>query len=76
MSMWLTEKPPREKPSAPNVSVVTATPLITPEADGIVISATAEQMNPVGINREGERERSTEQSRRGENVEGEAHLSC
>ena len=29
MSMWLTEKPPREKPHRPSVRVVNTTPLVT-----------------------------------------------
>ena len=46
MSMWLTLNPPLEKPREPNVRVVAATPTKMPEAAGIIISDTAEAMNP------------------------------
>ena len=48
MSMWLTLKPPREKPKEPRVSVVAATPTRVPVAEGISMSATAEAMKPKG----------------------------
>lgn len=48
MSMWFTLKPPRAKPRQPSVSVTAHTPLHTPGAAGMSMSAIAEVTKPVG----------------------------
>lgn len=44
--MWLTLKPPLEKPRQPRVRVVATRPWKVPEANGISIRAPAEVMKP------------------------------
>lgn len=72
MSMWLTLKPPREKPSVPIVRLVAATPDGTPRASGIASSAPiAASMPARARGRSGRREQSRSSRHRRSSVCGD-----